>query len=63
MCFRLTTKSMTFDDLKLLYKFQFSRNFARFHRFGTTVKRIKLDIDPLMSATAGKPSRYVANQL
>ena len=34
MHFRLTTISMTLDDLEL-YKFEFSENFAGFHRFRT----------------------------
>jgi len=34
MRFRLTPRSMTLDDLEL-YKFEFSENFAGFHRFRT----------------------------
>jgi len=34
MGFRLTPRSMTFDDLEL-HKFEFSVNFARFCRFRT----------------------------
>jgi len=33
MRFRLASRSMTLDDLEL-YKFEFSDNFAGFHRFG-----------------------------
>jgi len=32
MCFRLTPRSMTLDDLEL-YKFEFSENFSGFRRF------------------------------
>jgi len=42
MRFRLAPRSMTLDDLEL-YKFEFSENFAGFHRFWTQPKRMKIN--------------------
>jgi len=50
MRFRLTTKSMTLDELEL-YKFEFSQNLLRFRRFWTQQQLNEWRYRPVLSAT------------